>query len=129
MKIINIDSFIDFHKTIENYSTSNFIYRGQKNFNWKLIPKIGRPDYSENVPKYIKEKVIISSWMRYAGHLLPIQPVDQWDELTLAQHHGLATRLLDWTKNPLVALYFATYDSNETKMLLYTLWILKIVFL
>lgn len=114
MKIIDINNFIDFHKVVEEHSSANFLFRGQQNFDWELIPKIGRPEFSKNVPSYFKEEFIIRSWVRYSGQLLKNDPVDEWDELTLAQHHGLATRLLDWTKNPLVALYFATFDLNET---------------
>lgn len=112
MQIIDIKNFVEFHNVIEKHSSANYVFRGQQNFEWDLIPKIGRPEFSKNVPIYFKEEDIIRSWLRYSGHLLRNNPVDEWDELTLAQHHGLATRLLDWTKNPLVALYFATFDLN-----------------
>lgn len=110
MKVVDINNFKEYHDVVEKYSGTNFAFRGHSDFGWKLIPKIGRPDYARTIPKLLDEELLLAAWMRYSSQLLNKQPLDNWDCLSLAQHHGLATRLLDWTKNPLVALFFATFD-------------------
>jgi FRG domain len=115
MKTITINSFGAFHKTIESHSGSNFLFRGHSDFDWQLLPKLGRPGYKGTIPKVMSEEELLNSWMRYSEQHLSKRPVDKWDALSLAQHHGLATRLLDWTKNPLIALFFATYGEMKNK--------------
>ncbi len=114
MKEIRIESSKEFLDKLEELKSSRaWAFRGQSNSNWKLLPKSGREEFSLRYKEPdITEKRIFESWKRYAVHYTKVVPSDEWDWLSLAQHHGLATRLLDWTKNPLSAAFFAV-DSKE----------------
>ena len=86
-------------------------YRGQRDASWDNIPALFRPDLSR----------LEQAEKRAVRDLVSVQPNEfsddgsMFDRLVRMQHFGLPTRLMDVSRNPLIALYFATDPGPEGK--------------
>ncbi|UPW17793.1 FRG domain-containing protein [Agarivorans sp. TSD2052] len=115
MKIHNVSSFSELHEILSVYRKSNrWVFRGHADPHWVLTPKAGREPYNKS-----DDLTILQAWKRRAVEYVTNAPENDWDWLATAQHHGLATRLLDWSYNPMVAAYFATTHQYESDSHIY----------
>jgi hypothetical protein len=82
-------------------------FRGVTNRQYTLVPSLGRSPYVLG-----QERALINVFKQNAVQFLEQRPPNQWEWLFLARHHGVPTRLLDWTESPLIGLYFAVHSAD-----------------
>ncbi len=118
MKIITADSWLHIQKVLFSKEDlwnselkrfrSPMAYRGLNKADYNLVTSLNRLDkYADNL-----ESHLLRNFKKYAHRDVVEQDTD-WHWLSVAQHHGLPTRLLDWTYSPYVALHFATANLEH----------------
>ena len=132
--ISKLSQFIDYIEKLKVYYPSNvmfnnpamssFLYRGISNSSFKLLPSVFREvEYDDNglliknsrYLEWASELQLLRAFIHEASGYLTIPATDlaKWAEY--AQHYGVPTRFLDWSLNPLVALYFACKVNPGTE--------------
>jgi FRG domain len=114
----NINSVPHFVSEVVNLSAKEnqkLWYRGLSKSSYPLTPMIGRPlKYAGNKLPYEKqsEKNILHRFRRRA-YPHTGRTITAGEAIFMARHHGLPTRLLDWTANALFSLYFACHKHRD----------------
>lgn len=133
-ELLDILNVIKFNFGIDNRIKKLFMYRGHASAEYKLIPSIFRKYKKENDKKEYYKYFLLDENEMYMHFIKEaksyIKNIDdntnegylEW--LVYAQHFGVPTRLLDFTHNPLVALYFACSKEEEDDG---TVWIFNLI--
>jgi FRG domain len=102
-----VSDLADFIAKVMDYAAAEPLfkcYRGQRDSSWENIPGLFRPDLKkleECEKRAIRDLISVHPHEFSSDHSM-------FDRLVRMQHFGLPTRLMDVSRNPLVALYFAT---------------------
>ena len=90
---------------------SSYFYRGMPDQSFSLTTSLARNCGDK---ASILEPHLLSNFVKYASIEDPSIEESVWKAMIVGQHHGLPTRLLDWTHSTLVALHFANTEGDLT---------------
>jgi len=118
--IAAVNDLLDYVLRKRQDPEDEWIFRGQREFGWDLIPRIDRMEFKNyrvfRTPPWRREQHeqrLLIDFQKGARPHVSVEPTKWWEWLAIAQHHGLTTRLLDWTANPLAALFFAVEELES----------------
>jgi hypothetical protein len=112
-----IDSWTDLAKLVEKCAREKWIFRGEDRCNSALVPKAGRIGAAAGAARKkpysaTHEEMALTQFKRQARPYVLHRPASDSEWLAIAQHHGMATRLLDWSESLLVACFFAVVSAG-----------------
>lgn len=110
------EHFIDIMKILSKDQAGEeqeMVYRGQRLHHWELSSTLAREYDGGSIPETDREALLRYFKRAMLGRGPELRDVDEDEIWAYGQHHGLFTPLLDWSRSPFIALYFAFAEADD----------------